>query len=162
MEERVSTKDLLVTTYADVRKDITAKTVKMLECVYQTHVKMAAHVVRAITLTFVSAQIVLKDIPAQRTNVLDAMSMRIVKMEGAFVMVVSMVGGPEGIAFGLERLIQGFVSPILANTVDLVLKSLTAIDVSVLPVIKAETANFLLALPLLLQEHRTLALENLV
>ena len=29
MEERVSTKDLLVTTYADVRKDITAKTVKV-------------------------------------------------------------------------------------------------------------------------------------
>ena len=37
---------------------------QMLECVYQTRVKMAAHVVRAITLTFVSAQIVLKDIPA--------------------------------------------------------------------------------------------------
>lgn len=33
---------------------------------------------------------------------LGAMSMRIVKMEGAFVMVVSMVGGTEGIAFGLE------------------------------------------------------------
>ena len=29
MEERVSTKDWLVTTYADVRKDITAKTVKV-------------------------------------------------------------------------------------------------------------------------------------
>ena len=29
MEERASTKDLLVTTYADVRKDITAKTVKV-------------------------------------------------------------------------------------------------------------------------------------
>ena len=29
MEERVSTKDLLVTTFADVRKDITAKTVKV-------------------------------------------------------------------------------------------------------------------------------------
>ena len=29
MEERVSMKDLLVTTYADVRKDITAKTVKV-------------------------------------------------------------------------------------------------------------------------------------
>ena len=29
MEERVSTKDLPVTTYADVRKDITAKTVKV-------------------------------------------------------------------------------------------------------------------------------------
>ena len=29
MEERVLTKDLLVTTYADVRKDITAKTVKV-------------------------------------------------------------------------------------------------------------------------------------
>ena len=29
MEERVSTKDLLVTTYADVRKDIAAKTVKV-------------------------------------------------------------------------------------------------------------------------------------
>ena len=33
---------------------------------------------------------------------LDVMSMRIVKMEGAFVMVVSMVEGTEGIAFGLE------------------------------------------------------------
>ena len=41
---------------------------QMLECVYQTHVRMAAHVVRAITLTFVSAQIVLKDIPAQVGN----------------------------------------------------------------------------------------------
>ena len=30
------------------------------------------------------------------------MSMRIVRMENAFVMVASMVGGPEGIAFGLE------------------------------------------------------------
>ena len=29
MEEHVSTRDLLVTTYADVRKDITAKTVKV-------------------------------------------------------------------------------------------------------------------------------------
>ena len=29
MEEHVSTKDLLVTTYADVKKDITAKTVKV-------------------------------------------------------------------------------------------------------------------------------------
>ena len=29
MEERVLTKDLLVTTYADVRKDITEKTVKV-------------------------------------------------------------------------------------------------------------------------------------
>ena len=29
MEERVLTKDLLVTTYADVKKDITAKTVKV-------------------------------------------------------------------------------------------------------------------------------------
>ena len=45
-----------------------------------------------------------------------------------------------------QRLIQGFVSPILANTVDLVLKSLTVIDVSVLPVIKAEIANFLLVI----------------
>ena len=41
---------------------------QMLECAYQTRVKMAAHVVRAITLTFVSAQIVLKDIPAQVGN----------------------------------------------------------------------------------------------
>ena len=40
----------------------------MLECAYQTRVKMAAHVVRAITLTFVSVQIVLKDIPAQVGN----------------------------------------------------------------------------------------------
>ena len=30
------------------------------------------------------------------------MFMRIVKMENAFVMVAFMVGGPEGIAFGLE------------------------------------------------------------
>ena len=41
---------------------------QMLECVYQTRVKMAAHVIRAITLTFVSAQIVLRDIPAQVGN----------------------------------------------------------------------------------------------
>ena len=41
---------------------------QMLECAYQTPVKTAAHVVRAITLTFVSAQIVLKDIPAQVGN----------------------------------------------------------------------------------------------
>ena len=41
---------------------------QMLECAYQTRVKMAALVVRAITLTFVSAQIVLKDIPAQVGN----------------------------------------------------------------------------------------------
>ena len=38
---------------------------QMLECAYQTRVKMAAHVIRTITLTFVSAQIVLRDIPAQ-------------------------------------------------------------------------------------------------
>lgn len=41
---------------------------QMLECAYQTRVKMAALVVRAITLTFVSAQIVLRDIPAQVGN----------------------------------------------------------------------------------------------
>ena len=41
---------------------------QMLECAYQTRVKMAAHVIRAITRTFVSAQIVLKDIPAQVGN----------------------------------------------------------------------------------------------
>ena len=41
---------------------------QMLECAYQTRVKMAAHVIRAITLTFVSAQIVLRDIPAQVGN----------------------------------------------------------------------------------------------
>ena len=41
---------------------------QMLECAYQTRVKMAALVVRAITVTFVSAQIVLKDIPAQVGN----------------------------------------------------------------------------------------------
>ena len=41
---------------------------QMRECVYQTRVKMAAHVIRAITLTFVSARIVLKDIPAQVGN----------------------------------------------------------------------------------------------
>ena len=41
---------------------------QMLECVYQTRVKMVAHVVRAITLTFVSAPIVLKGIPAQVGN----------------------------------------------------------------------------------------------
>lgn len=40
----------------------------MLECAYQTRVKMAAHVIWAITLTFVSAQTVLKDIPAQVGN----------------------------------------------------------------------------------------------
>ena len=36
------------------------------------------------------------------------------------------------------------MSQVLANTVDLVLKSRAVIDVSVLPAIKAETANFLL------------------
>ena len=41
---------------------------QMLGCAYQTRVKMAAHVIRAITLTFVSAQIVLRDIPAQVGN----------------------------------------------------------------------------------------------
>ena len=41
---------------------------QMLECAYQTRVKMAAHVIRAITLTFVSVQIVLRDIPAQVGN----------------------------------------------------------------------------------------------
>ena len=57
-----------------------------------------------------------------------------------------------------QRLIQGFVSPILANTVDLVLKSLTAIDVSVLPVIKAETANFLLVISTLITVYSQLLL----
>ena len=41
---------------------------QMLECAYQTRVKMAAHVIRAVALTFVSAQIVLRDIPAQVGN----------------------------------------------------------------------------------------------
>ena len=57
-----------------------------------------------------------------------------------------------------QRLIQGSASPILANTVDLVLKSLTAIDVSVLPVIKAETANFLLVISTLITVYSQLLL----
>ena len=57
-----------------------------------------------------------------------------------------------------QRLIQGFVSPILANTVDLVLKSLTVIDVSVLPAIKAETVNFLLVISTLITVYSQLRL----
>ena len=57
-----------------------------------------------------------------------------------------------------QRLIQGSVSPILANTVDLVLKSLTVIDVSVLPAIKAEIANFLLVISTLITEYSQLFL----